>query len=139
MVRPLRMGKKGVELRLHELEAAIMETVWSDFPGEFSVSDVLVLLERQREIAYTTAMTTINRLYEKGLLSRAREGKRYVYRAKLSREEFLASTARDVLAGLGPLGGKAIALLAERVSEASMSELDALEEIIRKRRKELGK
>lgn len=138
MVR-LRMGKKGVELRLHELEAAIMELVWAKGLTSFCVGDVLALLERKREIAYTTVMTTIARLYNKGLLARRRDARRYVYSPKVSRDEFLASTARAVLDGLGPLGEQAIALLAERVSEASTTELDALEDLIKRRRKELRK
>lgn len=135
----LRTGKRGVELRLHELEAAIMELVWAHTMDSFSVTDVLTLLAKQRDIAYTTVMTTIARLHDKGLLERARDGKRYVYSAILSRDEFLASTAREVLDGLGPMGEQAIALLSERVSEASVTELDALDALIKKRRKELGK
>lgn len=139
MVRRIRIGQKGIELRLHELEAEIMELVWRRGLRAFSVSEVLALLEQRREIAYTTVMTTLARLHDKGVLTRERDGKRYVYSPKLSRDAFLAATAREVLNGLGPIGEQAIALLSERVSQASDSDLDALEVLIRKRRKELGK
>jgi predicted transcriptional regulator len=134
----VRAGKKGLELRLHDLEAAIMDVVWRQSLSDFTVSDVLSVLEKQRDIAYTTVMTTVARLYDKGVLTRVRDGKRYRYSSKYSREQFLQSTARDVLdRAVG--GRQALAMLAEKVSEASSAELDELELIIRRRRKELGK
>ncbi|MET0413225.1 MAG: BlaI/MecI/CopY family transcriptional regulator [Polyangiaceae bacterium] len=137
MVFRLRPGKKGLELRLHELEAAVMDVVWSKGLVSFAVADVLAQLERTREIAYTTVMTTLARLHDKGLLTREREGKRYLYSVRLSREEFLESTAREVLdRAVG--GPQALAMLAEKVSEASARELDELEALIRRRRQELG-
>lgn len=132
----LRSGKKGVELRLHELEAAIMDVVWSKQLQEFAISDVLIELERSRTIAYTTVMTTVARLHDKGLLKRERDGKRYLYSSKLTREEFLNATAREVLDGA--VGGhQAVAMLAEKLSIASAADLDELEELIRRRRAEL--
>lgn len=132
----LRPGKQGLELRLHELEATIMDVVWGKRLSRFAVADVLAVLERRRDIAYTTVMTTVARLHSKGLLRRERDGKRYLYSPKVSREEFLESTAREVLAGAVP-GHQAIAMLAEKLSEASAAELDELEELIRQRREEL--
>lgn len=134
----LRSGKKGLELRLHELEAAIMNVVWSKRLVAFAVSEVLAELSKQREIAYTTVMTTVARLHEKGLLIRERDGRRYLYSPKLSREEFLESTARTVLEGAID-GHQAMAMLSEKVSEASAAELDKLEALIQQRREELEK
>jgi predicted transcriptional regulator len=132
----LRPGKKGLEIRLHELEASIMDVVWSKRLIAFAVSDVLAILEKRRSIAYTTVMTTVSRLHAKGLLERVRDGKRYLYSPKLSREKFLESTAREVLDGA--VGGpQAMAMLAEKVSEASAGELDELEALIRQRREAL--
>jgi predicted transcriptional regulator len=133
----LRPGKRGLELRLHELEAEIMDVVWAKRLSAFAVSEVVAVLEKRRNIAYTTVMTTLTRLHEKGLLERVRDGKRYLYSPKVSREEFLESTAREVLAGA--VGEhQVLALLAEKVSAASADELDELEQLIRQRRKELG-
>lgn len=132
----LRPGKKGLQLRLHDLEAAIMDVVWAKQLTSFAVSDVLTLLEKRRDIAYTTVMTTLARLYDKKLLARERDGKRYLYSPIFTREQFLESTARAVLDGA--IGGRqAMAMLAEKVAEASAGELDELEARIRRRREEL--
>ena len=129
----VRMGKKGVELRLHDLEAAIMEVVWRRKLADFTVTDVLKVLQKDREIAYTTVMTTLSRLHEKGLLSRKRDGKRYLYGSTLSREQFLENTAQDVLdRAVGER--QALAMLVNKVAEASADELDELEALIRRRR-----
>lgn len=135
----LRQGKKGIAVRLFDLEAEIMDVIWSRKLEGFAVSDVLSVLERRRDIAYTTVMTTVVRLHEKGLLDRSRDGRRYLYSPRLSREEFLQSTAREVLEGLGDSSGRqALALLVETVSSADDETLTELERMIRLRRKELG-
>ncbi|HTV22745.1 MAG TPA: BlaI/MecI/CopY family transcriptional regulator [Polyangiaceae bacterium] len=133
----VRMGEKGLGVRLHELESTIMDVVWSKRLTSFAVSDVLVVLQVQREIAYTTVMTTVVRLQSKGLLRRVRDGRRYLYSPNLSREQFLEATAREVLDKTVGVP-RAMAMLAEKVSEASASDLDALEALIRRRRRELG-
>lgn len=126
-----------MELRLFDLEAAIMDVVWGRRLQSFSVSEVLELMERKRTIAYTTVMTTLSRLFDKRLLTRVRDGKRYLYSPRISRQEFLEATAREVLEGSLD-EPTALALLAEKVSDATSSELDQLELRIRLRRKALG-
>ena len=116
-----------------------MDVVWSRRLQQFAVSAVLNVLEKRRDIAYTTVMTTLARLHEKGLLERNKAGKRYLYAPKMSREEFLQQTAREVLEGIGEAGGReSLALLVETVSSADGEALDELERLIRLRRKELG-
>ena len=78
---------------LHELEQEVMEEVWrlGETPGR-PVLDALNA-RSDRERAYTTIMTILNRLHEKGLLSRRRVGKGDVYVATLTREEYADARA----------------------------------------------
>ncbi len=134
----IRPDQEGTRVTLFDLEAAIMDAVWSNAWSEFTVGDVHRELERGRDIAYTTVMTTVGRLFDKGLLTRERDGRRYVYRPRMGRDEFMRSTAREVLGSLPEIGrDEAVALLVERVSEADTDELDRLEQLIRARRREL--
>jgi predicted transcriptional regulator len=81
--------------RLGVLEAEVMELAWRR--GDwFGVNDVLAALPGQRR-AYTTVMTIVTRLCDKGLLERRGQGRGFVYRAALSMEELAARTLRDVL------------------------------------------
>ena len=73
---------------LHELEAEVMEEVWSQ--GEASVRAVMDALNARtkKPRAYTTYMTIMARLHTKGLMHRRREGKTDFYRPVYSREEY---------------------------------------------------
>ena len=133
----IRPEQDGLKTSLFDLEAEIMEHVWEQGWDEFAVSDVHTLLERQREIAYTTVMTTVSRLFDKELLTRRKQGRRYLYRSKMTREEFLEAMTREVLESLPPVGQQtAVALLVERVAQADDEELDRLEALIRRKRSE---
>ena len=133
----IRLEQDGLKSSLFDLEAEIMEEVWALEEGDFSVADICSRLQEGREIAYTTVMTTISRLYEKGILDRKKEGKRYLYRSKQSREEFLVSLTKKVLSSLPDIGQEtAMSLLVDHVATADASELDRLEALIRQRRKQ---
>lgn len=134
----IRPEQQGIRASLFDLEADIMEAVWASDWAWFAVSDVRDALLESRDIAYTTVMTTVVRLRDKGLLRRRRDGRRYLYHAKLSRDAFTRAMARDVLDSLdADSQGAAMALLVDRVSRADGDELAQLEKIIRARRKEL--
>jgi len=62
------------------------------------VNEILPALQGQQR-AYTTVMTIVTRLCDKGLLERRRQGRGFVYRPALSKEQLAARTLRDVLAG----------------------------------------
>ena len=74
---------------LHELEAEIMEHIWAN-PGETTVREVMESLNRRTEQAraYTTYMTVMQRLSDKGFLTRERNGPRDTYVARLTRDEY---------------------------------------------------
>lgn len=90
----------GDVAHLGELEFAIMDHVWSR-PGEVTVPEVHRHLERRRGLAYTTVMTVMSRLYEKGLLDRYEDERPYRYRAALSREDYSAGLMLEVLDEVG--------------------------------------
>lgn len=81
--------------RLGSLEAKVMDVSWSHQDNFLSVRDVLAELEGG--LAYTTVMTVMNRLYEKGVLRRRRSGRAWMYRPSMSREAFAAATMSEVL------------------------------------------
>lgn len=135
----IRLEERGLRASLFDLEADVMDTVWDAGWDRFTVADVHRRLSERRQIAYTTVMTTVARLHDKGLLGRERDGRRYVYRPRLSREAFLQEVTRQVLDHLPAASRRqAVALLVEQVAEADPEELDHLEALIRARRKELG-
>lgn len=87
-------------LVLGPLEAEIMNVLWSA-TGPMSVRDVLGRLNASRRapLAYTTVMTVLSRLAEKGAAARAKEGRGYAYTAAVADEAALA--VREVIRGFG--------------------------------------
>ena len=79
-----------------DLEAVIMQLVW-DHGGPVTVRELFDELQRERVIAYTTVMSTMDNLHRKGWLDRVKEGKAYRYAATASREEYSARLMREAL------------------------------------------
>jgi len=92
---------------------------------------------RGKDAAYTTIMTTLGRLYTKGLLQRETQGKAYYYLPRVNRQELTNSMARQVLSGLiGTFAEPAIAYFVEALEEQAPEKLDALAELVERRRAE---
>ena len=119
------------------LEATVMEILWTC--GESSVHDVVARLARP--LAYTTVMTTLDRLFKKGLLDRRKSERAFFYVPRLSREEWERKRAGDFLAAFlsGPAdsGGLLISCLVDAVGPQHADLLDELERRIRLKRREL--
>jgi predicted transcriptional regulator len=113
---------------LGHLEECVMEILWSG--GE---SNVRVVAEKlARPLAYTTVMTTLDRLYKKGLLARRKEERAFLYAPRLSRLEW----ERKLVAGFS--GELLISYFLDNAAR-DPALLDELERKIRMKRKELRK
>jgi predicted transcriptional regulator len=93
------------------------------------------------DYAYTTLMTTLDRLYKKGLLERTAEGRAFRYTAALSRDEFDGHNVRNAIRKF--LGGASpslapLSFLVDAVSEHDAKLLDSLEKAIEAKRRELN-
>lgn len=130
----LGRGHKGAEVRpLGVLERLLMSQLWE--AGEVSVREVQ---EHHSHLAYTTVMTTLDRLYKKGLLRRRKHGRAFLYAAAVTREEFAAAMARQALRIMGSYAG-ADAVLSTFVNVVSDSDarlLDELEQLVKSKRRQ---
>jgi predicted transcriptional regulator len=122
---------------LGTLETELMEILWAS--GESNVRDVVQKLSRP--LAYTTVMTTLDRLFKKGLLDRRKSDRAFFYLPSFTRQEWERRRAGSLVAGFlsGPNNSRDLLLscLLEAVGEHDASLLDDLEKKIRARRKEL--
>ncbi|MGH3677661.1 MAG: BlaI/MecI/CopY family transcriptional regulator [Mycobacterium sp.] len=85
-----------------ELESVIIDRIWNRDPAKSTtVREVFDELAAERDIAYTTVMSTMDNLHGKGWLARQRDGKAYRYWATLTREEHSARLMREALDGGG--------------------------------------
>lgn len=118
---------------LGPLESDVMNVVWAK--GEVTVRDVHETLERSRRIAYTTVMTTMGRLADKGLLNRVEDQRAHRYSARVSKEQYASSTVESVVDWLvAQFRTPAVAYFLERVEKGDEEVIDALTEAIARRR-----
>jgi predicted transcriptional regulator len=110
-----------------DLEAVIMDRVWAhDAP--VTVRDLFEKLREDRNIAYTTVMSTMDNLHRKGWLARERDGKAYRYTAVSSRDEYSARLMREAMAGAGDTE----AVLSHFVAQMDGAESAALRAVLDK-------
>lgn len=111
-----------------------MDVIWR--LGEATVAQVRGVLERTHGPAYTTVMTVMSRLAEKGMLRRQKRGRAYLYRPVAERAEVAGSILSNVVERLySGSSSAAIAHLIETREDVSESELERLEQLIRERRR----
>ncbi len=109
-----------------------MRVAWSR--ESVTVRDVLMSLARKRPLAYTTVMTVMGRLADKGLLLAEKRARTYHYRAAQTREEFEAQTAgRMVHSLISDFGGEiAISQFVKQLSDADPGRLAQLADLARR-------
>lgn len=118
---------------LGELEQAVMEVAWRSAP--ISVHDVSQALA-ERALAYTTLMTTMDRLYKKGLLTREKRSHAFLYHPAMDREAYERRLVAAVLGGLPTASREALLSGFLDYAATDESTLDALERLIAQRKNE---
>jgi predicted transcriptional regulator len=128
-----------VDRSLGPLESDVMDVIWSR--GKSTVSDVVIGLKQ--DLAYTTIMTTLARLFRKGLLGREKADRAFVYSPALSRAEWERRKAASVIAGFldrpNPSAELLVSCLVDAVGDQDADLLVELEKKIRAKRLELAR
>jgi predicted transcriptional regulator len=123
---------------LGHLEMRVMEVLWAH--GESNVHDVVQRLGRP--LAYTTVMTTLDRLFKKSLLLRRKWERAFLYAPRWTRPEWEQKRAAEFMAGFlaspQASGERLISSLVDAVGQYDTALLDELEKKIRSKRRELG-
>jgi predicted transcriptional regulator len=133
-----RRPREVVGFTLGKLERAVMDEVWAR--GRASANDIYRAFGERT--AYTTWMTTLDRLFKKGLLEREKEGRAYLYSPRVTRDEFERGVAEDVLGGLldRTKGGAEplLACIVEAVGEHDRALLAELQRLVEEKKRELS-
>ena len=137
LLRGFRRPSEVVAPALGALEREVLECLWGR--GEATVREVHAAFGEAT--AYTTLMTTLDRLYRKGLLARRKEGRAFRYQPRITRAELEQGIKEDLLEGL--LGQNAegvepvLSYIVESVGERDRALLDKLDQMIKEKRREL--
>lgn len=131
----LKSKSRALLGQLGELESALMEWMWHR--GEATPSEAQA--ECAPGLAYTTVMTTMVRLWKKGLLNRRKAGKAYAYIPVLAKEEYQKQLTHHLLGMALNEGKDAEAVLSHFVDVVGADEkaLDRLEQLIKAKQRAL--
>lgn len=120
---------------LGELESAILGVLW-DSADKLPVRRVHECLEREQALAYTTVLTVLDRLFDKGLVAREKDGKAFVYWPMLTREAYLGERAARMLTELEvPVQRDVLMAFLDSAEHADPAVLDELSALIQARRR----
>jgi predicted transcriptional regulator len=132
-----KSGEKRAPVeQLGSLESELMELVWNR--GEISVRDLYK--ELAPRLAYTTVMTTLDRLFKKGLLERRPVGRAFYYTAKMSKRDYNQQLTHHLLEIAAYEAGSQRAVLSsfvDYVSESDRKLLEDLDQLIKAKKRSL--
>jgi predicted transcriptional regulator len=131
-IQNFKLNQTGLAHIFGELEAKLMEAVWT--LGSPSVKEVIDYWDGR--LNYKTTMTVLNRLVEKGILTRQKSGRIFVYQAVISRDELLADVVAQVVRGLFSNDFRHIALpqMVETAAAIDPNILNELTNLIEKKK-----
>ena len=137
MKNPEQASRRLIEKHLGSLEAQIIRILWER--PSLPVRDVVEALPGRRARAYTTVMTVMNRLTEKGLLKRRPDGRAYVYTPIVSEEEFVEQLTRSMVRSLlNDFGDVAVANFVGELRDTDPGEFQRLRELVEREGNEPG-
>ena len=119
-------------------EQRLLRILWAR--GDATAREVVG--DENVKVAYTTVMTTLDRLYKKRVLTRVSEGRAFRYKPRFTQEEMQRALAGQLMRQLLGTGANTKLLLSfcvEAVSEHDVALLDELQQLIVEKRQSLGK
>ncbi|GJQ48071.1 MAG: hypothetical protein HKUEN01_04570 [Candidatus Kuenenia stuttgartiensis] len=130
--------RKGLNQVLGKLEEDIMNALW--MKGEGSVKDILESFPQERSVSYSTVITVTNRMTKKGLLTRRREKKAFLYKPLYSKEQFYEMVSKAVVEGISGLSLKAAMVhFVECMSQLNPDKMEYFSQLIESKKQSLKK
>lgn len=124
------------DAQLGPLEQQLLERLWEC--GDATVRELIA--DGSLKLAYTTVMTTLDRLYKKGLLSRAAEGRAFRYSPCQSRDELQRAAAVEGIRQLissSQASSLPLSYLVEAITDHDAELLDELQSLVEQKRRQL--
>jgi predicted transcriptional regulator len=138
-IRGFRAPREAVLSSLGPLERRVLDEAWK--LEKANVRDVVQALDN--EFAYTTIMTTLDRLFKKGYLERELNGRAFIYSPRVTQEEMQIGILGDVIAGLLDSATRPVepilASIVDSVGDKDRKLLDDLERLVKEKKASIKK
>jgi predicted transcriptional regulator len=133
-VRGFRAPREAVLSSLGPLERKVLDAAW-----RLEKANVRMVVEAlDDELAYTTVMTTLDRLFKKGYLEREMQGRAFFYSPRVTHEEMQIGILGDVITGLLDSATKSVkpvlASIVDSVGDKDRKLLDELERLVKEKK-----
>ncbi|MBZ5573101.1 MAG: BlaI/MecI/CopY family transcriptional regulator [Acidobacteriia bacterium] len=132
-----RLFRPSIKAQLGPLELQLLEELWRR--KNATVRELLQYADLK--LAYTTVMTTLDRLYKKQLLDRVAEGRAFRYSPRVTQQDLEKAAAGETIRRLlssSTAAALPLSYLVEAVSEHDVRLLDELQHLVDEKRRELG-
>lgn len=134
-IKTFKYGEAGLNRFFGSLEARIMELLWDS--EELSIKEVRQRLEKDKPINFNTVMTVMNRLADKGMLSKRVQGRLSLYRPVLTKQAFIDRQSKQLTENLiDEFGGVVITHMLDAIKEVDQTLLDKLESKLKQLKKD---
>lgn len=131
-IKQFRLNQKGLLSFFGPLEARIMEVLWQLSEG--TIRQVHETLNQEQHISFNTVMTVMNRLVEKGHLTRCRAGRTYLYRPVMEKDQFIETQTKKITYQLvDEFGELVVSQMVDVLEEVNPELLRQLEEHLRQK------
>lgn len=127
--------------RLPDSELAVMQVIW-DAGRPLARAEIDAALEQEKDWAVSTVLNLLSRLEEKGFVGRTKQGKGYLYHARVQEAAYLESETQSLVGRL--YRGRPSAFIAalaggDSLTGEDVAELEAHLAELKKRRAEQAK
>lgn len=132
----VRLSAEGLAKVLGDLEARVLQTVWT-FGRPATARQLHEVVVQAHDVQLLTVITVLNKLVDKGILARAKQGDVFHYTALWSSEAFVAHASRRVVEGVLPFNPAAVLVsFVDVLAERDPERLAELGRLVRRKLRE---
>ncbi|MCM2533968.1 BlaI/MecI/CopY family transcriptional regulator [Neobacillus pocheonensis] len=134
-IQNFKFNERGLNRFFGPLESKIMNILWDG--SELTIKNVQQKLEQEKAVNFNTVMTVMNRLVDKGVLQKRTEGRSFLYRPILSKDQFFETQSKELTHELiEEFGSLAVSQMLDVLEEVDQDLLEKLEQKLKELKKE---
>ncbi len=107
LMQTFKPHRTGLGRVLGDIEKAVMDVIWNK--DEATGREIFEEVGKEKNLAFTTVLTVMDRLMKKGLIKRMKHDKLFVYTATMSRDDFVRHVSQEVLQGIFDISSGSVA------------------------------
>ncbi|MDD5434415.1 MAG: BlaI/MecI/CopY family transcriptional regulator [Nitrospira sp.] len=134
LMQTFKPHRSGLGRVLGDIEKVVMDVIWNK--NEATGREIFEEVGRDKQLAFTTVLTVMDRLLKKGLIKRVKHDRLFVYTATMSRDDFVRQVSHEVLEGIFEISsGSAASSFVEILYKTNPEEIESLTRLIEEKKR----